>query len=105
MFYKMLNSFFINFEFNRFCQSGCYFDFFLKKISEVFVRNFFIYSAQFIGEKYMIEFLTKNIFQKSIYFFNKIIGNNTLQYFDFFYNILINLFYMIIILSIFILIL
>jgi hypothetical protein len=46
----------------------------------------------------MIEYLTKNIFVNSIFNINKIIGNNNLQYFDFFYNILINLFYIVIIL-------
>jgi len=97
----MLDIFFIKFSFHRFCQSGCYFDFFYKKISEVFVRNFFIYSAQFLGEKYMIEYLTKNIFNKSIFFLNKVLGSNNLQYFDFFYNILTNLFYIVILICLF----
>lgn len=44
----------------------------------------------------MIEYLTKNIFNKSIFYINKKIGSNNLQYFDFFYNVLINLFYFII---------
>ena len=87
----MLYNYFITFNFHRFCQSGCYFDFFFKTISEVFVRNFFVYSSQFLGEKYMIEYLTKNIFANSIFNINKIIGNNNLQYFDFFYNYYIQL--------------
>jgi hypothetical protein len=33
-----------------------YFDYFYKKIAEIFVRNVFIYSAQFFGEKFMIEY-------------------------------------------------
>lgn len=49
----------------------------------------------------MIEYLTKNIFNKSIFFLNKILGVNNLQYFDFFYNILMNLFYIVIFISIF----
>lgn len=49
----------------------------------------------------MIEYLTKNIFNKSVFYLNKIIGFNNLQYFDFFYNILMNLFYVIIFISIF----
>jgi hypothetical protein len=97
----MLSIFFIKFDFHRFCQSGCYFDFFYKKLSEVFVRNFFVYSSQFLGEKYMIEYLTKNIFNKSVFYFNKVIGSNNLQYFDFFYNILMNLFYIVIFICIF----
>ena len=51
----LLFNFFNLFKFHRFFQSGMYFDFFYKKISEVFVRNVFIYMAQFFGEKYMIE--------------------------------------------------
>ena len=51
----VLYNFFITFEFRKFCQSGFYFDFFLKKLAEMFVRNLFIYTAQFFGEKYMIE--------------------------------------------------
>jgi hypothetical protein len=62
----MLYSFFFSFEFFRFCQSGCYLDFFYKKCSEVFVRNIFIYSAQFFGEKYMIEVFTKKIFSNFV---------------------------------------
>lgn len=70
----MLYNFFISFKFQRFCQSGGYLDFFFKKLSEVFLRNFFVYSAQFFAEKYMIEILTKKIIDKSIYVVNKYIG-------------------------------
>lgn len=40
-------------------QSGFYLDFFLKKNLEVFIRNLLIYTAQFFGEKYIIEVLIK----------------------------------------------
>ena len=70
----MLYNLFITFKFHRFCQSGCYFDFFYKKFSEVFLRNVFIYAAQFVGEKYMIETLTKKIVDKSIFGINKYVG-------------------------------
>jgi hypothetical protein len=70
LFFFMLYSFFFSFEFFRFCQSGCYLDFFYKKCSEVFVRNVFIYAAQFFGEKYMIEVFTKKIFGNFVYFSN-----------------------------------
>jgi hypothetical protein len=46
----------------------------MKKLSEVFVRNVFVYAAQFVGEKYMIEVLTKKIVDKSIFVVNKYIG-------------------------------
>jgi hypothetical protein len=43
----------VTFSFFRFIQSGLYLDFFLKKLVELFVKNFFIYAAQFLGEKYI----------------------------------------------------
>ena len=70
----MLYNFFITFKFHRFCQSGCYFDYFYKKFSEVFIRNVFVYAAQFVGEKYMIEVLTKKRVDKGIYTVNRFIG-------------------------------
>ena len=77
----------------RFCQSGCYFDFFLKKISDVFVRNIFVYTSQFFGEKYMVEVLTKKIIDKSIFIVNNYIGWSRLKYITFFVQLLIILFY------------
>jgi hypothetical protein len=70
----MLYNIFITFKFHRFCQSGGYFDYFFKRFAEVFVRNVFVYAAQFLGEKYMIEVLTKKIIDKSIFVTNKYIG-------------------------------
>ena len=89
----MLYNLFISFKFHRFCQSGTYLDFFYKKFSEVFIRNIFIYASQFVGEKYMIEVLTKKIIDSSIFVFNRYLGWNNLKYFDFFFNFLIVLFY------------
>lgn len=55
-------------------QSGFYIDFFLKKFAEVFIRNIFIYSSLFFGEKYMIEYLTKKIVDNFIYRSNNFLG-------------------------------
>lgn len=101
----MLNNPFISFKFYRFFQSGCYFDFFYKKLSEVFVRNVFVYAAQFVGEKYMIEVLTKKIVDQSIFFTNKYIGWNNLKYFNFFFQLLSIFFYFITFVNIIIIIL
>lgn len=98
----MLYNFFITFKFQRFCQSGCYFDFFLKKLSDVFVRNVFVYAAQFFGEKYMIEVLTKKIIDKSIYTVNRYSGWTKLKYFNFFIQTIIVLFYFLGIFNLFI---
>jgi hypothetical protein len=55
-------------------QSGFYVDFILKKFSEIFIRNVFVYAALFLGEKYMIEHLTKKIVDSFIYNSNKFVG-------------------------------
>lgn len=62
----MLKLFFLQFKFFRFVNCGLYFDFFLKKISEIFVRNMYVYSALFFGEKYFIEVLTKKVIDNYI---------------------------------------
>lgn len=91
----MLYNFFLTFKFHRFCQSGGYIDFFLKKLSEVFLKNIFIYLAQFFAEKYMIEILTKKIIDNSVFFFNRYFGWFKLAYFNFFLQFLYILFYLI----------
>ena len=55
-------------------QSGFYIDFFLKKFGEVFIRNIFIYTALFFGEKYMIEQITKKIVDSFIFNSNYFLG-------------------------------
>src|SRR5690349_3708959 len=100
----MLYNVFIMFKFHRFCQSGCYFDFFYKKLSDVFVRNIFVYASQFLGEKYMIEVLTKKVIDTSIFTINKYVGWNNLKYFNFFIQFLYILFYVLTFINIIILI-
>lgn len=90
----LLKSFFFSFNFHRFSQSGYYLDFFLKKWSEVFVRNVYIYASQFIGEKYMIEELTKKIFDRTLWRFNKHFGLTRLFYSLFFIQTISFLFYL-----------
>lgn len=83
----------VEFNFFRFIQSGLYLDFFFKKIIEIFIKNVFIYSAQFLGEKYMIEFLTKKVIDSSIFNINKIINLNDLFYSYYFIQLLCIFFY------------
>ena len=89
----MLKFIIVKFNFFRFIQSGLYLDFFLKKIIEIFIKNVFVYSAQFIGEKYMIEFLTKKVIDSSIFNVNKIINFNDLFYSYYFIQLLSVFFY------------
>jgi hypothetical protein len=67
----MLFFYFFKQSFIVFFQSGFYLDFFLKKISEIFIKNIFIYSSLFFGEKYFIEVLTKKIIDNFIFLKNK----------------------------------
>jgi hypothetical protein len=90
---KMLKFIIVKFNFFRFIQSGLYLDFFLKKLIEIFVKNVFVYSAQFMGEKYMIEFLTKKVIDSSIFNVNKIINLNDLFYSYYFIQLLSIFFY------------
>ena len=62
-------------------------------MSDVFVRNIFVYAAQFVGEKYMIEVLTKKVIDNGIFVVNRYVGWNNLKYFNFFYQFLSILFY------------
>lgn len=81
-------------------QSGFYFDFFLKKLAEVFIRNVFIYAALFFGEKYMIEFLTKKIVDNFVFNSNKFFGWTYLNFMWFFYFTLIFILYLFIFINV-----
>lgn len=85
----------------RFFQSGFYFDFFFKKLSEIFVRNVFIYSAQYFGEKYFIEIFTKKIIVSFIFNFISKYSKNNLLFTTFFNQILIYLFYLLTFINLF----
>ena len=75
-----------------FIQSGLYFDFFIKKIGEVFIKNFMVLTPLFFGEKYLIEVLTKKIVENFLTRFNKLVGLSSLSFFNFFYIFFILLF-------------
>lgn len=99
----MMFNFLCTFNFHRFFQSGMYFDYFYKKIAEVFVRNIFIYSAQFFGEKFMIEYWTKLIINNTIFNLNRFISWTTLTYKWFFFQIISYIIYTLFVINIIIL--
>jgi uncharacterized protein involved in cysteine biosynthesis len=82
-------------------QSGFYIDFILKKLAEVFIRNVFINAALFLGEKYMIEYITKKTVDSLIFNSNKFIGWTTYNYRWFFYLSITTVFYLLLIFNIF----
>lgn len=77
----MLNNYCFSFFFFRFVQNGFYIDFFIKKIIEILCKNLFIYTAQFFGEKYLIEYFTKKVIES--YIFNL---NSKYNFFIFYYS-------------------
>jgi hypothetical protein len=70
----MLYSFLFKYKFTILIQSGFYVDFFFKKLGEIFIRNFLIYTSNYFGEKYFIEILTKKIIDNFIFKNNKLFG-------------------------------
>lgn len=82
-------------------KSGFYFDFFLKKLLEVFVRNFFVYTSLFFGEKFLIEVLTKKVVNYFLINSNKIIGWSMLNQKLFFIQFLIVMFYILFALNVY----
>lgn len=89
----MLKNIMFNFKFFRFIQTGLYLDFFLKKIIEIFVKNYLVLTAQFFGEKYMIEYLTKKIIDSWFFNNNKFFGLFELTQSNFFVQFLSFLFF------------
>jgi len=85
----MLFAVWLTFNFHISAQSGFYIDFVFKKFAEIFVRNVYIYMAQFFGEKFMIELWTKKIFFYSTQYFDNYINLTKLNSFWFFFHLLI----------------
>ena len=81
-------------------QSGFYIDFFLKKICDLFIRNIFIFSAVFFGEKYIVEKLTRKVVDVLLFKSNKIIGFTILNFRLFMYMFITFLLYSIFFLNI-----
>lgn len=105
MFIQVLKLRIVNFSFFRFIQSGLYLDFFFKKLIEIFIKNIFIYSSQFLGEKYMIEYLTKKIIDSSVFNINKLINLTELFYSYYFIQLTYLFFYFLTIFNVIFLIL
>lgn len=80
-------------------QSGFYFDFIMKKFGEVFIRNVFVFAALFLGEKYMIEHLTKKVVDNFIFTSNKFIGWTSLSFMLFFYFLLVVVLYLLVLIN------
>ena len=83
----MLGTVFFSNYFFTWSQCGFYIDFLIKKISEIFLRNYYVYTSQFFGEKYLVEYITKFFFNFIIFFCSKFLNYNNYYYNIFLYNI------------------
>jgi len=84
----MLSTYIVSFNFYKSVQSGLYMDFLLKQFCEIFIRNFFIYTPLFFGEKFLIEYFTKKLVDTFIFKLNTVINYLELDYSYFFINII-----------------
>ena len=97
----MLSFFMHTKKFLNFMQSGMYLDYIIKKIAEVFVKNMFIYSSTFFGEKFLIEFLSKKTLDNLTSFFNVLFLNKNYNYSNFYNNLVISVFVFLVMLEFF----
>ena len=100
----MLFLIFFDYKFFVNMQAGFYVDFFIKKLAEIFIRNFLVYTSLFFGEKYMIEVLTKKIIDNFVIEVNKFLGWTVYNYIWFFVITISILLYFFIFINIFLLI-
>ena len=81
-------------------QSGFFIDFFLKKLSDLFIRNIFIFSSLFFGEKYMVEKITRKIVDSFLFKSNKLFSFTILGYRLYIYIILTFIVYLLLFINI-----
>lgn len=82
-------------------QSGCYIDYIIKKITEILVRNIFIYSALFFGEKFIVEFISKKTIDNLVLFVNTKLLNRQYHYTTFYHNFIMFITYLVMCLEFF----
>ena len=88
----MLTIFFLEMEMYNFIQCGLYLDYILKKVSELFTNNILVYTGIFFCEKFLVEFITKKIFDNT-FSVAKLFASTTFFFDSFFSQVLIILFY------------
>lgn len=94
----MLHSFIIDTHLQIAIKSGFYIDFFYKKLCEVFIRNILIVAAYIIGEKFMIEFITKLTLDKFIILLSTLYSQPKEDKYKLFYQIATHTIYAIVVL-------
>lgn len=97
----MLSAIWFKYAFHISAQSGFYVDYLYKRISEIFVRICFIYMSQFFGEKFMIEVWTKKFFFFTTQYFSSFTNVTKLNYFWFFFHLVVLSLYLMCVLFLF----
>ena len=85
----MLYLFSLRVAFINFMQSGMYIDYVVKQLTEMFVRNVFVYSALFFGEKFVIEFLSKKWIDNITNYFNTNFINKQYDHSNLYHNLVV----------------
>jgi len=88
----MLHMYILSNAFYYFGQCGVYLDFIIKKLAEKFIRNLLIVGAQIFSEKYIIEFLTKTIFENFFSFLSNMYNQSNFSQELFFFNVIGSIF-------------
>ena len=72
-------------------QSGMYLDYIVKKLTEMFVRNVFIYSSVFFGEKFIVEFISKKTIDNVTTYFNSSFINKQYDHSNLYHNLVVTM--------------
>lgn len=83
----MLYLFSMTSSYINFMQSGMYIDYIIKKLNEMLVRNVLIYSSVFLGEKFIIEFISKKTIDSVTTYFSVTLLNKGYSHSDLFDNL------------------
>lgn len=70
-------------------QSGMYVDYIIKQFTEMFVRNVFIYSSIFFGEKFIIEFISKKTIDSLTTYCNTKFFNTQYEHTNLYHNMIV----------------
>ena len=85
----MLYLFSLTRTFTNFMQSGMYLDYIVKKFNEMLVRNVFIYSSVFFGEKFIVEFISKKTIDNVTTYFNTNLYNKQYEHSNLYHNLVV----------------
>lgn len=96
-----MNTYFLSNNFLKCVKNNLYIDYFVKKITEIFLKNYLVLTPMFFGEKYLIEIFTKKFTNTLLFNFFNIFKYKNYSNSYFFSNILTLFFYFLFICNLF----